>query len=224
MLAIRSYAAPISMPRLRDGDGPFTRNSVRPPTKNQNIWFTLHDESGNNNNYVGYINTSNGGTTLFPVLTGQNAGLGEIALGPDANLWFAYNTSGSPGGGVGRVSPSGRIKLFPTNPPIYVDDVISGPDGDLWFAGDGEQDVVGRMNTKGRVLTETNVNDTTYQLTVGPDNNVWVTFASGSEVGLARFTSGIRFKAFKIPRETQYIPSGVVTGQRWPRLAEQPVM
>ena len=30
MLAIRSYAAPISEPRLRGGAGTFTRNSVRP--------------------------------------------------------------------------------------------------------------------------------------------------------------------------------------------------
>jgi hypothetical protein len=32
MSTIRSYAAPISVPRLRDGSGPFTRNSARPPS------------------------------------------------------------------------------------------------------------------------------------------------------------------------------------------------
>ena len=34
MLAIRSYAAPISEPRLRGSAGTFTRNSVRPPLLN----------------------------------------------------------------------------------------------------------------------------------------------------------------------------------------------
>lgn len=181
----------------------------------QDIWFTLHDENGPGNHAVGYINAGNGSITLFPTLTGQEAGLGEITLGPDGNMWFGYYIAGAPNGGLGRVTPAGKVKLFPLTgtDAIDVSDVIAGPDGALWFGGGG-QNVVGRMSTSGRVLSETAVSGTVYQMTVGTDDKVWVTGATGTNnsYGLARFITAKRYQFLKIPNDPRDVPTGITGG------------
>jgi streptogramin lyase len=178
----------------------------------QNIWFTLEDNETGENNAVGYI-TTGGAVTLFRIRPEQPTSLGEITLGPDGNMWFAYSLPGSTNGDLVRVTPAGKIKLFPIDPPQFVDDVITGPDGDLWFCSQGEA-YVGRMSTSGKTLTETNVPGTTYQMTVGSDDNVWVTsvVASGGGPHLLRFTSATKYEALNIPNDSHMIPSGITTG------------
>lgn len=168
------------------------------------IWLTysdgLHDTAS-----VGYIDTADGSVTLHPVSSISN-GIREITLGPDGNFWFAFDQY------VGRIAPSGHhVHLFPIS-GVVVSDVLSGPDGAIWFCGDGSGSVVGRMSTSGRVKSEVNVAGTTYQMTIGSDNKVWVTYATDSGAGLSRFTSSTRSKAYTIPHDPDYIPSGITAG------------
>jgi streptogramin lyase len=178
------------------------------PTVGQNIWLT-YANTLNGTSSVGYFNTSNGAITLFPVASSTSNNIGEITQGPDGNFWFAY------GRDVGRVTPSGTVSLFPSQPGIYVSDVLSGPDGSIWFCGDGLQNVVGRMKTSGHVQSETTITGNlgiTYQMTIGPDNKVWISSAGNQDNGLLRFTSGTRYHSFIIRRDIIEIPSGITTG------------
>jgi hypothetical protein len=122
-----------------------------------------------------------GQVARFPV-SGEGLG-GSVALGQDGNLWFPET-----GEGIGRITPSGTITIFPF--PIASQQtyggfgekgwgayIIAGPDGRLWFAyGEG---AVGLVTTSGafsivRLPSKTAVRD----LAVGKEGEVWYTAAS----------------------------------------------
>ena len=73
--------------------------------------------------------------------------LGDIAVGPDGNLWFAVSVvastldsasalraTGVTAGKIGRITPTGAVTLYPL-PTAYSDPggIAAGPDGNLWF-------------------------------------------------------------------------------------------
>ncbi len=76
MLTIRSYAAPISEPRLRGSAGTFTRNSVRPPSI-EYITDVAYDGSGNLFMNGLYYNQSN---ALVEMLRGSSGDFENINL------------------------------------------------------------------------------------------------------------------------------------------------
>lgn len=62
----------------------------------------------------------------------------SIVLGTDGNLWFpaiAYNNFGTtrPSGAIGRVTPDGKISMFPLPTNSYPFYITQGPDGNVWF-------------------------------------------------------------------------------------------
>jgi streptogramin lyase len=129
---------------------------------------------------------------LLPTPSGHDSGAGDIAVGPDGNLWFTWVTLdptqplATASHSVGRITPSGAITEFPVSagggwPP---GGIAAGPDGNLWFA-QGHANAIGRLSPSG-ALTEYSVPTTggfPIDVTVGSDGNVWFSEANSSKIG-----------------------------------------
>jgi virginiamycin B lyase len=158
-----------------------------------NMWFT-----DNANNSIGRI-TPSGATTFFPVPTTpdpQNGfGLFEITAGPDGHMWFtAFYTNM-----VGKINMSGVITTYtlPTanSHPLGI---TAGPDGNMWIALDFANGIT-RITPSGTITqfpipTPGNTGPTkitasndcimcAYLITAGPDNSVWFTIPTASQIG-----------------------------------------
>jgi len=130
------------------------------------LWFT------DNNGFIGRMDTSGNVTNEYPV--GSQHSEQGITVGPDGNLWF---TDFAPSGeSIGEITTAGAITLYPNIGAAYL---TSGPDGAIW----GTQ-----VNTLVRLPTS-GVGSMTYSLpsdaslldlTLGPDNNLWVTDRQGA--------------------------------------------
>jgi virginiamycin B lyase len=116
--------------------------------------------------------TMTGEVTLYPPQPG-NAGIKAIIAGPDGNIW--YNDFESPGGSIiGRVTPDGVFTQFKT-PRIGEDRLVPAKDGNLYSAT-GVDFVLAKITTRGRISYikgTQNMVDGPYNLTEGPDGNVW---------------------------------------------------
>lgn len=147
------------------------------------MWFTLDSDQ------VGRITTA-GTVTLFAEPAG--IGGGDIALGPDGNLWMTAGAHGGPGNEkpnyIITMSPTGAVIREETTPTADVSagGITAGADGNLWFnepflprtadCPHGFGGGVGRVTATG-VITEfgAGCNDTNDQFNIvaGPDGNVW---------------------------------------------------
>jgi streptogramin lyase len=158
-----------------------------------NLWFTEPSA-------IGQI-TAAGQITEFPL---PNIGFSptDITGNLDGNLWFCFGTN------IGRITPAGSITLFklPTFPTINGDPrpifftaqrIVAGADGRLWFSdqtlsapwsGTTRQDpMLGVITTNGfqsndDIFTEDQFEsaDRVFDLTFGPDGNVWFVQNSSS--------------------------------------------
>lgn len=179
------------------------------PTLNKRlIWFT-GTSYGSQPDVVGYINAFTGAVRVFN-LPGSGQGDGQIALGPDGNLWFAYGYK------IGRITPTGSIALFKTQPEMSTGSVIAGPDGNVWFIGHGDDASVGRINKFGQIQSEyglKNVGDTE-EMVVGPDGNVWITTQDDifHPAYLVRMDSPSSYTTYRVPNGSHYSPDGIVVG------------
>ena len=90
--------------------------------------------------------------------SGCSAARGDIALGPDGNLWFSCATSSKV---IGRISSDGQLTYFALKDGGYDPwAIFTGPDGNLWFAEDVWRDgnpenfypAIGRMGPAGGML------------------------------------------------------------------------
>lgn len=126
------------------------------------IWFT---DVGNG--IVGRINTSGTYTLQEQVSPGPSSG---ITVGPDKKLWFTLA-----GGGVGRMTTSGKVKYFIDSQGSFPQGITTGPDGALWFAQ--SNGTVGRVTTKGKFthFTVTTGSAHLQGIVTGPDGNLWIT-------------------------------------------------
>jgi streptogramin lyase len=106
-----------------------------------------------------------------------------MARGSDGNLWFTTTLPY----GIGRITPTGVITLFPDPNNGCVGEVTSGPDGNIWFLESESPPLcntpitrIGRITPAG-VITEFTIppflgnRDVINQLIVGPDGNLWFT-------------------------------------------------
>jgi streptogramin lyase len=138
-----------------------------------NLWFT---EWGKN--MIAKI-TPSGTITEYPLPAGATQP-DAITAGPDGNLWFT--TFGGPGS-VGRITPSGAIKLFTAGlaPASQPTSIIAGPDHNLWFTEAGGAGAVGMVTPAG-VITQSSVgtgpSSVPTDIATGPDGNLWFTQAA----------------------------------------------
>jgi virginiamycin B lyase len=70
----------------------------------------------------------------------------DIVTGPDGNLWFAVSYTDQ----VGRITPTGRQRIWDVDSQCYPQTIAAGPDGALWF-GCGIADEIGRITTGGSI-------------------------------------------------------------------------
>jgi streptogramin lyase len=155
-----------------------------------NVWFTAERR-------IGRV-TPNGSITTFriPIIekgervqggVGSVAGEGRgLIRGPDGNLWF-----GLLGGWIGRVTPGGMIREFPTF--MFSATPTAGPDGNLWLIGRNAIREGARLPTQvelakitpsgsfSRYPIPTRLSPTG-EMTVGPDGNFWFPLAT-NEIG-----------------------------------------
>jgi virginiamycin B lyase len=133
---------------------------------------------------------------------------GDIALGPDGNVWFANGSfwSGGESTGIGRVSGDGAMTLFELPAAGLANNLVIGPDGNLWFTiwhGPIFQ-AIGRVTPTG-TITEFDVSEAgeLRDLVAGPDGNLWFTAKNGvgrlTPAGsLTMFSSGLQSSHFLV--------------------------
>ena len=201
-----------------------------------NVWYTAAL------GLVGRI-TTQGAITEFTVRIGSDPH--RITVGADGNLWFG-ETNGQI---IGRITPSGAIKEFPTPLPNSQPlGVTTGPDGNVWFT-ESAGNKIGRISPAG-VTTEFPLVFPQYgpgMIAAGSDGNLWFTleeafapnsigritpfgvvtnFPLPSGVGPSDITAGpdgnVWFTEYSARRIGRITPSGVVTEYLLPLSAGSP--
>ncbi len=120
---------------------------------------------------------------------------GDIARGPDGNLWFTLVGRNR----VGRITPRGRITLFPIPTPRSGPlRIATGPDGNVWFT-ENAGNRIGRVTPGGRVaeFALPRPGSRPLGITAGPDGNVW--FVEGGARRVGRITPRGRVAEFALP-------------------------
>ena len=116
----------------------------------------------------------------YPVPT-PAAGLVNIALGPDGNLWFAESNASK----IGRITPSGAVTEYelPT-PNARPFDIAAGTDGNLWFT-EMVGNKIGKITPAG-VITEFELPSAgagPHGIVVALDGSVWFTEINATRIG-----------------------------------------
>jgi streptogramin lyase len=107
----------------------------------------------------------------------------SITTGPDKNLWFTGTRPSS----IGRLTPSGQVRFFPTGPNCSPQDIATGA-GALWF-GCYNVDEVQRMSTSGALRRFAvphhfpDYPDTIQGIVQGTDNAMWFTEYAAERIG-----------------------------------------
>jgi virginiamycin B lyase len=115
----------------------------------------------------------------------SNAGLAEIAPGPDQNLWFLESGAHKLGKIVESGISRGKISEYPLPAGGIPSSLVAGPDGALWITLYDSKQLI-RSTTSGAItdvyplLDEWKYPDA---LVVGADGNIWF----GADGNLVRF-------------------------------------
>jgi streptogramin lyase len=113
-------------------------------------------------------------------IVGHATGSGDIAAGPDGDMWFTEPD----GNGIGRISADGTITQFPL--PTLGDPygITAGPDGNIWFT-EPDTNAIGRITPGGSVTTFPVPTPASrpFGITAGPDGNLWFTEEASGKIG-----------------------------------------
>ena len=153
--------------------------------------------------------------TEFALPTTNGGPLG-ITTGPDGNLWFTeFN-----GNRIGRITPTGRVTLFPLPPPYEEPNglptpftmpigITAGRDGNLWFTTNNG---IGRITPKGTFTGFYPLplpNSAPAKITTGLDGNLWFTEQGTDTIG--RITLSGSLTEFPLPTANTD-PWGITAG------------
>jgi len=174
------------------------------------LWFTEPQ-----NGAIGRITTS-GEVREFPV---DRPNLGQIAVGPDGQIWFQYFA------GLGRITADGNTFLFALPEGGAASAMVTGLDGNLWYVdnrayfldnGLGElQRFISRRAPTGETVsfavlpTVTSGGVWPHGVTVGPDGNIW--FTRDNPPGVGRVSPDGAMTTFPTP-DPQSVPVYLVAG------------
>jgi sugar lactone lactonase YvrE len=143
------------------------------------------------------------------VPSGAGAGLRDIALGADGNLWFTEASANR----VADITPNlSTINEFSSgiSPSSQPTGISAGPDGNLWFA-ELSADKIGRI-TPGGSVTEfaipTGASSPT-GITTGADGALWFTETTGNKIGRIT-TNGVITERATLPPGSG--PTGITGG------------
>jgi len=165
-----------------------------------NLWF-IHLST--KPNAVSSLSTM--GTMFNQILTSTtNTGPVAISGGPDGNVWYTKQ------GGIGRVTPAGKVDEFGVPNGGDSGGICNGPDGNLWFT-EPNSGRVARVspsaNFKDFPLPDKNSNPVA--ITLGPDGALWFTEASTNKIG--RITTAGQITEYPIPTAASN-PVGIAKG------------
>ncbi|HEY7357608.1 MAG TPA: protein kinase, partial [Ktedonobacterales bacterium] len=142
------------------------------------LWFTGMDGT------LARMTTSGAYTTFtLPDLGKTEA----ITTGPDHNIWFTE----SPGSKIGRITPAGKITLFPVPNVAQGGDtaIAAGADGSVWFAmrddGPKSAEYIGRITPDGAITEFLLPGSDNYVkgIAAGADGNFWFTALNTNLIG-----------------------------------------
>ncbi len=147
----------------------------------------------------------------FAVTPGS--GLAGITVGPDNNVWFTEQSSGT----IGRITPAGTITEFPL--PTAAGGpagIAPGPDGNLWFT-EQAGNKIGRITPAG-VITEFSgltAASAPTAITAGADGNLWFTEPGSNKIGQLRMAflsaPNFLFNQFSLPTAASS-PQSITSG------------
>lgn len=119
----------------------------------------------------------------------------------DGNIWFAVQS----GHQLGRITPAGKVTVFPLPPYGYLTgSIVAGPDGNIWY-GTEFPGKVGRITPSGEITEFPLSMDTVGALAAGPDGNVWF---SGSSGVIGRITPSGDIRKFQLSEGAGAITTG----------------
>jgi streptogramin lyase len=151
------------------------------------------------------MSIKDGKITDYSVPT-ADAGLNDIVVGPDGNLWFTE----SDGNKIGKIYPAtGNITEY-IIPPFflpegaYPTDIVSGPDGNLWFS-EAAQNQIGKISPATGVITEYHTTGFSGSITADSDGNLW--FLESNKISSISPSTG-DITDYIIPTETNAPPGG----------------
>jgi len=132
-----------------------------------------------------------------------------LTTGPDGNVWFAGEQTGSEILVIGKVTPNGEVTKYLRSSQARAHSIATGPDGNLWF-GEWGRGTIGRITPDGEVtsfpLPKRKSRPTA--ITAGPDGNLWFTDGAGS--GIGRITPSGEITEFSLPPDRH--PGAIAAG------------
>jgi len=184
------YAYPRTLTGMPGG---MVSNMVAGP--DGNVWYSAKDTI--------VKLTPKGDATMYQV-SGSQLVIETLAAGPDGNVWFSaalnYGTRVGPSQvgptEIGRITPTGKIRIFAYQAPFWISGLTKGPDGNVWFTG---QNSIGRISPSGEIkLFSSSIPlDNNAIITLGPDGNIW--YAAGDNMG--RITPAGKQTVFSLPHD-----------------------
>ena len=136
-----------------------------------------------------------------------NAGLLDIATGPDYALWFTESNANR----IGRLK-SGKLKYYAlatsNGRPAGI---TTGFDGAIWFTEQAGK--VGRIMTDGTGLQEFDVPFPAYAITNGFDEAVWFTMNDGAYTWIGRIGSSGKVQKYKVKVKNAALQAGIAAGR-----------
>jgi streptogramin lyase len=145
----------------------------------------------------------------FPDSTGIQSG--DIARGPDGNVWFTEELSQK----VGRITPAGVITEFAV-PGQILAGIAAGPDGRIWVVD--STGIIFKMSTAGVIVGTFAVAHPTgceddqqlTQIVAGPNQTLWFTDLACSVV--YRITTTGSITAFPVRPQNFTRPNAITVG------------
>lgn len=143
-----------------------------------------------------------------PTIKGFPAGLADLCIGPDGNIWATASSSGA----IMKITPGGHFTTFKVlgTEPLGIS---AGSDGNLWFV-EGTNAKIAKITTYGKITAyaipvEPSGFSQPAWTTRGPDGRTWFV-DQGSPPRVGAVTSGGTITMYALPQNS--FPQEIVTG------------
>ena len=161
------------------------------------------------------VDPSTGQADYWAVEGEQDDGSGDIALGPDGNVWFTSLEQ------VGTTDDPGDFSTFDNFGPNRIqaiglpDAIAAGPDGGVWFADESIPAAISEIDAFGDVTSHLIPTDSAGWripgLVTGPDGALWFTEAAvAGTSAIGRMTTDGTMTSYSLPRSAS--PDDITVG------------